>query len=69
MSRRVIIVLVVIYVIIVAGLYWLAFNPAVHAVIVSLEVVQPEPVMIERTQPDVVESYAQGIPGTWNPQQ
>jgi hypothetical protein len=69
MTRRNLTILVIVYVIFMAAIYVLAHSPRVHAVMVSAEVVAPEPVLIAPSEPEVVDSYEQGIPGTWNPQQ
>jgi hypothetical protein len=68
MTRRNIVILLIVYVMFMVGLFWLATSPAVHAVMVSAEVVAPEPVLIAPSEPEVVDSYERGIPGTWNPQ-
>lgn len=68
MTRRKLTVLFVAYILFMTTLYWVAIKQPVGAVDVSVEVVAPEPVMIETVAPDVVDSYEQGIPETWNPQ-
>lgn len=67
MTRRTLVILVVIYLVIVGGLFWASYSPAVRAVMVSAEVRQS--VTIEVTEPEVVAEFEQGIPGTWNPQE
>lgn len=67
MTRRTLFILIGLYCLIVAGLFWLSTSPMVRAMLVTVEVKEFDMVLIP-IEPEVVAEFEDDMPRTVNPQ-